>query len=314
MYASHSSWGRNFGFSPTEHSAGNPGTRIEVRWWSRGRLPQHLVSPSGYLARLCLHLPLCKGTPGAFNCYCASTNVIISLIKTMASFLDCPTELIDSILEQVSLSDLLAVSLASKKLRGSATLLLYSHIDFRIYRDNIRALLHLSRSIFNKPELGTYIKSVRLRDGEPKIQDLHMESWRHQDKTPKASPSQPTDEDGMPLFVAFVAKSGLPYANLWIEKLRAGDLNATVALLLSKLPNLAHLRVGYDTLRRRHSKGFHQKLWARTSFWVKSFNLPFSTHHQITEFHDFDTSKKSPFLDQWTLTLDEIQTFAIPRI
>ncbi|PVH98684.1 hypothetical protein DM02DRAFT_615620 [Periconia macrospinosa] len=49
----------------------------------------------------------------------------------------------------------------------------------------------------------------------------------------------------MPEFFSFIAGSGLSYADSWIEKLRAGNLNAFVALLLSKLPNLATFRVGY---------------------------------------------------------------------
>jgi hypothetical protein len=49
----------------------------------------------------------------------------------------------------------------------------------------------------------------------------------------------------MPEFCSFIAGSGLSYADLWIDKLRAGNLNACVALLLSRLPNLATFRVGY---------------------------------------------------------------------
>ncbi|KAF9738842.1 hypothetical protein PMIN06_012521 [Paraphaeosphaeria minitans] len=163
----------------------------------------------------------------------------------MATLPGCPTELLDSILRQVSISDLTAVSLASKKLYEFATPLLYSQIDFSIHRDNPRPLLRLSRSIFNKPKLGAFVKSVHLRDGEPKIQDLHKGSWRHQDDTPKPCPPQLTDEDGISDLVAFIASSGLSYADLWIEKLRSGDLNAVVAQLLSNLPNLASFRVGY---------------------------------------------------------------------
>lgn len=163
----------------------------------------------------------------------------------MSAFLSCPTELLDSILENVSTRDLVAVSLTSKRLYTLATPLLYSQIDFYINRDCLSPLLRLSRSIFHKPELGTYVKSVRLRDGEQKIQDLHRGSWRHQDHTPIASPEHPTAEDGMNEFVSFVSSSGLSYADLWIEKLREGDLNAFVALLLSKLPNLTNFRVGY---------------------------------------------------------------------
>jgi hypothetical protein len=163
----------------------------------------------------------------------------------MASFQDCPRELTDFILKQVSTRDLTALSLTSKKLRIAATPLLYSQIHLSINRNSPRPIIHLCRSIFKNPELATYIKSVRLRDGEPEVQRLFQEKYHHLSRTPKASPPQPTDEDGLPGFVSFIAGSGLWYASLWIEKLRAGDLNACVALLLSKLPSLTTFRVGY---------------------------------------------------------------------
>ncbi|KAF2441745.1 hypothetical protein P171DRAFT_434377 [Karstenula rhodostoma CBS 690.94] len=163
----------------------------------------------------------------------------------MASFHACPKELTDLILEQVSTCDLAALSLTSKKLYTAAIPLLYSQISFNINRNNPRPLIHLCRSIFKNPELAIYIKSVRLRDGEPETQKLFQCRNDHQRWTPKASPPHPTDEDGLPEYVSFIAGSGLSYADLWIEKLRAGDLNACVALLLSKLPNLTTFRVGY---------------------------------------------------------------------
>jgi hypothetical protein len=90
----------------------------------------------------------------------------------MASFLSCPTELADAILEQVSLHDLATVSLVNKKLHKFATPHLYSHINFNIHRDNPRPIIHLARTVFNKPELAKLVKSVRLRDGEESIQRL----------------------------------------------------------------------------------------------------------------------------------------------
>jgi hypothetical protein len=62
---------------------------------------------------------------------------------------------------------------------------------------------------------------------------------------PLASPPHPAADDGLPEFVSFIAESGLSYADNWIDKLQVGDLNAFVALLISRLPNLACLRVGY---------------------------------------------------------------------
>ncbi|KAF1975577.1 hypothetical protein BU23DRAFT_530112 [Bimuria novae-zelandiae CBS 107.79] len=163
----------------------------------------------------------------------------------MEPFLGCPRELIDSILEQLFLRDLVALSITNKRLYDLATPLLYSRIDFSVRRDNPRPLIRLCRSVFNKPELATHIKHVRLRDGEPELHKLYEDSFLWQYKAPKVSPPQPTDDDGIPEFTSFIANTGLSYADIWIEKLREGDLNAFVALLLSRLPNLASLRVGH---------------------------------------------------------------------
>jgi hypothetical protein len=174
-----------------------------------------------------------------------SASPLVTLINTMAS-----------ILNQVSFRDLAAVSLASRKLHDFATPHLYSQIEFDIDRNDPRPLIHLARSIFNNPALAAHVKSVHLRDGEPEIQTLHSTPLKHHD-TPKASPPRLADGDGMPDFVSFIGSSGLSYADLWTDKLRAGDLNATVALLLSKLPNLASFRVGYAVVLPYLETGEH---------------------------------------------------------
>jgi hypothetical protein len=158
----------------------------------------------------------------------------------MAYFPDCPTELIDSILQHVSFCDLLAVSLVSKRLYECATPLRYSRIDLTLHRNNPRSIIHLCRSIFNKPELAAHVDSIRLRDGEP----ADGRRYCNISEIPKASPPRPTDKDGMSEFVSFISHSGLAYADIWTEKLRVGNLNAFVALFLSRLPNLKGFRVG----------------------------------------------------------------------
>ncbi|KAF1965533.1 hypothetical protein BU23DRAFT_627344 [Bimuria novae-zelandiae CBS 107.79] len=74
----------------------------------------------------------------------------------------------------------------------------------------------------------------------------------------------------MPDFVSFIAGSGLSNADLWIEKLRAGDLNACVALLLSKLPNLATFRVGYATAGENQ---FLSKIFQSAAFNTSNHGL-----------------------------------------
>ncbi|KAL1597284.1 hypothetical protein SLS60_008868 [Paraconiothyrium brasiliense] len=176
----------------------------------------------------------------------------------MGAFLNCPTELIDTILEQVSFRDLTALSLASKKLHDFATPQLYSYIDLSIHRRNARPIIHLTRSIFNNIELAKYVKSVRLRDGDEEIQKLYR-GYYYDNSVPEVSSSRPTDEDGkyspatksicrMPEFTKFIKNTGLSYADLWIDKLRIADLNAFIALLLSRLPDLKSFRIGYAAI------------------------------------------------------------------
>jgi hypothetical protein len=169
-----------------------------------------------------------------------------STTNNMAAFHDCPTELVDAILERVSIRDLAALSLTSKKLYEFATPHLYSYIDLRIYRGNPRPIIHLTRSMFN-PELAKHVKSVRLVDGDEKIQKLHKR-YSYDEKVSQASPPRPRDEDGMPEFIEFIKKTGVSYADLWIDKLCIADLNAFVALLLSRLHNLKSFRIGYAAI------------------------------------------------------------------
>ncbi|KAJ4297797.1 hypothetical protein N0V90_005692 [Kalmusia sp. IMI 367209] len=73
-------------------------------------------------------------------------------------------------------------------------------------------------------------------------------------KPPEASPPRPNDEDGMSKFVPFISRSGLAYADIWTEKLRSGNLNAFVALFLSRLPRIKSFRVGNMVVLPDHEK------------------------------------------------------------
>lgn len=122
---------------------------------------------------------------------------------------------------------------------------LYSQVNFSIYRNNPRPIIHLARSIFKKPELVEFVKSVRLRDGEKCLHSMwETGDWHGQYNVTPASPSYPTADDGLPDFVSFIANSCLSYADDWMHKLQVGDLNAFVALVISKLPNLSRFYVG----------------------------------------------------------------------
>lgn len=164
----------------------------------------------------------------------------------MATLLDFPAELLDAIFEPLSFRDLATLVLVSKRLHEFVTPQLYSCIDLTVYCGQPRPIIHLTRSVLNNPKLANHIKSVRLLDGDWNIRGLHQ-GYGYFDP-PKVSPPRPTDEDGMPQFVQFVQETDLSYASLWVEKLRTADLNAFVALLLSRLPGLKTFRIGYTAI------------------------------------------------------------------
>jgi hypothetical protein len=209
----------------------------------------------------------------------------------MAAFHNCPTELVDTILERVSFYDLAALSLTSKKLHEFAAPQLYSHIDLSICRGNPRPIIHLTRSVFNNPELAKQVKSVRLRDGDENIQKLYK-GYSYDESVSKVSPPQLRDEDSMPGFTKFIKKTSLPYAHLWIDKLRVADLNAFVALLLSRLPNLKSFRIGYAAVVpyiERLGQRNPPNIAGENQFLGKLFqSAVFTSNHGLSQFRQLE--------------------------
>ena len=216
---------------------------------------------------------------------------INQLLDDMATLLDCPAELVDSIFERLSLRDLTSLSLSSKKIHEFATPRLYSSIDLSIRRGNPRPIIHLTRTIFNNPGLAKHIKSVRLRDADEAIQKLYR-GYSYDKTLPEVPPAQPTDEDGITKFVDYVKKTNLSYSDSWIQKLRIADLNGFVALLLSQLPGLKSFRTGYAAVvpsAGREGPRSRPNFTGENQFLGKLFqSAVFASDHGLPQFHQLE--------------------------
>ncbi|PNY28622.1 Uncharacterized protein TCAP_01444 [Tolypocladium capitatum] len=152
----------------------------------------------------------------------------------MTSLLDWPTELQLSILDLLSFTDLLSMSVVDKHFRILTEPLLYSKIEITWARERTPPITLLLRSILDRPELSGHICSLRL-DGEG------FTKKNHEINEPPALPVTT-----LPISKAseIIHSTGVPQAKLWVDELQSGTVDAIVALLLSMLPNLTFLHIG----------------------------------------------------------------------
>ena len=151
----------------------------------------------------------------------------------LASF---PQELIVSVLELLKTTDLHAVSLVCKFLHLIAESFLYSNIRLSWRQSRIPQMVLFLRSILRQPILASHVQSVALNGFHPGC----MATWER-DGVPKISLTEQESQEA----ITFVRKISphIPYAKLWEQELRSGTMDAFLAVLLSRLPNLTHLNL-----------------------------------------------------------------------
>lgn len=145
-----------------------------------------------------------------------------------------PTEIILMILEFLSAGDLFHICLVDKRLLYIAEKALYTHIVWRRnYFVNLR-LVQLIRSLLRRPQLGTYVRSMNFKAAY---------SWPVDEWPADAVRMTKADLNELVLHIRSI---DVPYSRHWISELRNDQMHASVALLLTLLPNLRYLRFGDD--------------------------------------------------------------------
>lgn len=170
---------------------------------------------------------------------------------TNMPLLDLPREILDSILEFVAFPDLPALSLTNKPLRTFVEPRLYSSIEMTWNQQHVPRIIPLLRTLMSRPELSGYV----LR--------LHLSGKEHYyEPTPPNSNKISVSGLGLDEAIEFIHCTKVPYADPWMEELRAGIMPAIVALLLSFLPNLKtlHLEGHFTSDTRLYGKVFRSAL------------------------------------------------------
>ncbi|KAI6382522.1 hypothetical protein MCOR32_003012 [Pyricularia oryzae] len=192
-----------------------------------------------------------------------------------ATLSELPDELVLDIISRCSHANLLCLARVNKRMYEIASSILYAHVHFRwnfkksesprnahFERDYKKLestgpphAISLLGAFLRKPHLGLHVQRLELLGGgfdyrypysfilnhdKEKLKSLSYEELR--------PPPLWWDgaEETLRSAISLVAEFDLPYLELWVEKLREGTMDAIVALMLVRLPNLRSLIVQRD--------------------------------------------------------------------
>ncbi|KAH7114168.1 hypothetical protein B0J13DRAFT_240874 [Dactylonectria estremocensis] len=160
----------------------------------------------------------------------------------MPRLLDCPREIAHAILGLVKPADLYWLCLVNQGLRTLAEPLLYSIVDWNWkLKQPQPPITLLLRSLLHRPELSQLVQSLVI-DG----------NWfaSSEFSPPKlAITALDMDKVGR-----FIQGTRVPFAEDWINEVRAGTFDAIATVLVSQLSNITHLHLGPNVVK--HSKFF----------------------------------------------------------
>ncbi|PON23623.1 hypothetical protein TGAM01_v207567 [Trichoderma gamsii] len=227
----------------------------------------------------------------------------------MADLLDCPTEILRSILECLSAAHLRVLCLVNQGLREVAEPLLYVRIELVWKRARPPPIIPLIQSLQRRPSLANYVQNLTLNapfeaslSGRVVIKDP---DGFHSSKLPH---SISVDSSEFATLATTIQDIDPPFRDLWIQELGNGVMDAFVILLPSLVPNLTHLRLTGIFARENRLLG----MLLRASLCQTSHcELPRFQYLQEVEFDP----KLDPFRDWKTKnTADVLPLFYLPSV
>ncbi|KAF4963062.1 hypothetical protein FSARC_8893 [Fusarium sarcochroum] len=216
----------------------------------------------------------------------------------MSSFLDLPNEILYLVVENLPRSEVQALNITCKTLHARIEPLLYASFDWtwepnpglpqtNEWPQKHCSLVLLLRSILEKPQLATYIRSVTLCGSK------YCEHYLIDYALPTIPSAMYANE--LSQFVSLIRKTGVPYANSWVEDLQQGRVAAFVALLLTQTHNLTRLHLGPNFTRGREMNyhALHRDSPAvpsKSSLLGKLFHTALlgSSHHGLPKFNQLE--------------------------
>ena len=149
------------------------------------------------------------------------------------------------ICELLSSADILSLSLTSTILHRMVETIIYSSVELRWKHRLFPPLIPLTRTLLARPELGTYVKHVRLQGFASYLTF-----------PPYGTPPnlRPRHEDLVEP-IAFIRRTGVPFIDDWIEGLCHGSIDAWVAVVLLQFPNMRTLHISLEFIQKTEFLG-----------------------------------------------------------
>ena len=157
--------------------------------------------------------------------------------------LRCPTDVLALILQWLSSHDLHALCLVCRDLHHIAEPVLYSNIHLTWVNGHDPRITSLLGAILTRPDLAACVRRILL-DGDTFYNPPRSEE--HTFPISEADLIQPME---------FVKRYRVPSPDIWVEQLRAGDMGAFLAILLSQLHNIEYLDIRPNFARNTHFLG-----------------------------------------------------------
>ncbi|PLB48817.1 hypothetical protein P170DRAFT_464416 [Aspergillus steynii IBT 23096] len=95
--------------------------------------------------------------------------------------------------------------------------------------------LRFLETLISKPYLATYITDIHLGGDTFRYQEFR-----------RPVPIIPIPDEDLEEPIAFIRRTGVPFADMWIQELHNRTIDAFVALLLAQTPNLKSLYLGHN--------------------------------------------------------------------
>ncbi|OQD78002.1 hypothetical protein PENANT_c101G06084 [Penicillium antarcticum] len=217
--------------------------------------------------------------------------------------LSTPTEILRMIFASLSHADLAAVCLTHRDLRSPAEPLLYAHIQWTWSDSQSPPIAQFLRSIAQRPELASYVYDVVL-NGDSFGGGLYDSG--------NENPKIPVTNVVLDELVGLIARINVPYAEEWIQELRAGSMDAFTTLLISQLSNLKRLFLDKNYNRESRLRG----MMLRSALCEESANNHLSSFTYLedvsAEFHclPYDIRQKTDTRN----TQDILPLFYLPSV
>ncbi|KAF6833210.1 F-box domain protein [Colletotrichum plurivorum] len=158
----------------------------------------------------------------------------------MAALLQFPTEILDQILGHLPCADLAALYRVHRTFHLAAEPLLYNSVELSWTKKENPPVVQLLRTILTRPALALHVGQVKLLGRDF---DLTRRTPDPHGIIRNLPPKVTIASDEQKIFTDAIEDLPLPYVSSWEEELRAGTMDAMVALLLMSVPNIKSLRI-----------------------------------------------------------------------